>query len=71
MTGQKLKTEVEMSRNNKIIAWVSIVGAGITASLLAAKEFFPNLTLILTASGGLIGAIVSYVVTKEKKADEK
>lgn len=53
-----------MNKNQKIIAWVSIVGAGLVASFSAAIKFFPDLTAILTAGGGLIGALVAFIVTR-------
>ena len=55
-----------MTQNQKVVAWVSIVGAGLGAGLATAINFFPDLTAMLTAVGGLISAVVAYIVTKKK-----
>ena len=60
-----------MTRTQKTVAWVSIIGAGIGSSLVAAIRFFPDLTPILTAGGGLVSAVVAFVLTREKKSGWK
>ena len=57
-----------MTSKQKLVAWVSIVGAGVGAGLITAVNFFPDLTTILTSAGTLIGAIVAFVVTRNKAA---
>ena len=56
-----------MTKNQKIIAWFSIVGAGLAAGIATAANFFPELKTVLAASGTLIGAVVAFVVTKNKE----
>jgi hypothetical protein len=56
-----------MENNMKIVAWVSIIGAGIGAGLITAIKFFPDFTAILTAAGALIGAAVAYLVNKYRR----
>ena len=56
-----------MTTNQKLIAWVSIVGAGLGASLAAAVNFFPDYTTLLTAAGGLLGAVIAFIVTKNQE----
>ena len=55
-----------MTKAQKIIAWVSILGSGIIASLSTATTFFPDLTIILTAIGGLISALIAHIVTRQE-----
>ena len=57
-----------MTRNQKLVTWVSIIGAGVVASLTTAIKFFPDLTALLTAGGGLIGAIIAFIVTRKQEA---
>jgi len=54
-----------MTNKQKMIAWVTILGAGIGASLTASLNFFSEHTAVITAAGGLISAIVAFVVTKK------
>ena len=56
-----------MTTNQKVVTWVSIVGAGVIASLTAAIKFFPNLTAVLTTGGGLIGAIIAFIITRKQE----
>ena len=57
-----------MTTKQKWVAWSSIVGAGLGAGLVTAINFFPDLTAILTGAGTLIGAVVAFIVTKNKAA---
>ena len=57
-----------LTSKQKVIAWVSIAGAGLGAGLVTAVNFYPDLTGVLTTSGTLIGAIVAYIVTRNKVA---
>lgn len=54
-----------MNKNQKIIAWVSIIGASVGAGLTTAIKFFPDWTAILTAGAGLIGAVVAFIITRK------
>ena len=50
---------------SKII--VGIAGAGISAALVAAAGFFPDLKIILMSADGLVVAIMAYYTAKDSK----
>jgi len=52
-----------MTKNQKIVAWVSIVGAGLAASFGSAVTFFSDHTALITGIGGIVSAIVALLVT--------
>ena len=54
-----------MTRGQKLTAWISIIGASAVAGLTTAIKFFPDLTAILTAVAGVIGAFIAFWTTKE------
>ena len=58
-----------MTINQKVVAWVSIVGAGLAASLATSLTFFSQHTIIITSIGTLISAVVAAVVTIFNKTE--
>lgn len=52
---------------SKIKIIVSIAGAGLSASLVAAAGFFPDIKIILMAADGLVVAVIAYVNAKADK----
>ena len=42
-------------------AWISIIGAGVVASLAAAVNQFPDLTTLLVSISGLVTVIIGLV----------
>lgn len=58
-----------MTKNQKIVAWVSIVGSGLAASFGTAITFFSEHTVVITSIGTLVSAIVAAVVTIFKKEE--
>ena len=56
-----------MTKNQKIIAWVSIVGSALIAGFGSAGTFFPDWTIVCTSAGGLIGAVVAFIVTRKSE----
>jgi hypothetical protein len=58
-----------MTTNQKVVAWVSIVAAGLTASFGAAITFFKDQTVLITAIGGVVSAVVALILTVFKKEE--
>lgn len=56
-----------MNKNQKIIAWSSIIGASLVAGFTTATNYFPDWTVILTAVSGLIGAVVAFITTRNSQ----
>ena len=55
-----------MTGKQKIVTWVSIIGASVVAGLTTAINFFPDFTAVLTAGAGLVGAVVAFIATRNK-----
>lgn len=58
-----------MTKNQKVVAWVSIVGAGLAGSFATAITFFGDQTVLITSIGGVVSAIVALVVTVFSKKE--
>jgi hypothetical protein len=58
-----------MNTSQKVIAWVSILGAGIGGSLATSLTFFKDQTILITAIGAVVSTIVALVVTIFKKTE--
>jgi hypothetical protein len=56
-----------MTSKEKVVAWLSILGASIGAGATAAVTFFKDYTGIITAGSALIGAVIAFLITKNKK----
>ena len=56
-----------MTTNQKIVAWVSIVGAGLVAGLGTSLTFFPDKTTLITSISTLVSAVIALLVTIFKK----
>ena len=59
-----------MTTNQKVVAWVSIVGAGLGGSLATSLTFFKDQTVLITSITTLVSAVVALLVTMFKKEDK-
>lgn len=52
-----------MTTNQKVVAWVSIVGAGLIGSLATSLTFFKEQTVLITSISTLVSAVIALLVT--------
>lgn len=60
-----------MTTNQKIVAWISIVGAGLAGSLATSMTFFSEHTMLITSISTAVSAIIALLVTIFSKPEVK